>query len=619
MGLLNPLNLLYLASLGVLVLIYLRARSRPTLEVSSLMLFDEVAAPVASARLLRVDLMFWLEVLALGALSMAAAGLYLKMPAAPEHIRRHALVFDLGAAMGAREGGRSRLDRARSQARAIIADAPAGDAFSVIGYALEARILRAPSANRQMVRESVAALKPFALPARPAALSAALMRAREADTIDLYADRLPPGGMLAEAGVSDRLRFHRVGSPADNLAIVSIDPGTVRVSPGNCVVRNFSSRPRLCELAIESAGERIARPTVMIEPRGQVVVPFGPLDRGGLVSARILSDDALAADNERWAYALSDEPAKVLLVSPDPAVRDDLARVLLAVNQNFIITAFDSGKFKIGDQPAGLALAVMHDFYDSRVKAPSRLFIYPPASPSSDFDLKAAVPIAELRERAGEGELLRPMLLGPARVFALPAWMEVLAGGSAADSAETIPLAAFGRDRDGAVGLVAFDLRDHLLLDPDRLDALTLTLDLVKQLVARDDLQIVATGSWVTAPAAGAARIVAPDGAIQNARPDVYGRIRFRALQAGRYSIESPGRSTEVFANYFDAAESDLAATTAAPAESGSAVVAATHVAPGSSEIRPLDIALVALALMAFLIESAIILRNVAGWRWSRV
>ena len=78
MGLLNPHNLAYLGSLAVLVAIYLRARAKPTLEVSSLMLFDEIAAPVASSRVLRTDLLFWIEMAALGALSMALAGLYLR-------------------------------------------------------------------------------------------------------------------------------------------------------------------------------------------------------------------------------------------------------------------------------------------------------------------------------------------------------------------------------------------------------------------------------------------------------------------------------------------------------------------------------------------------------------
>src|SRR5260370_40719800 len=85
MGLLNPHNLAYLGSLAVLVAIYLRARAKPTLEVSSLMLFDEIAAPVASSRVLRTDLLFWLEMAALSALSMALAGDYFRRarPAVP--------------------------------------------------------------------------------------------------------------------------------------------------------------------------------------------------------------------------------------------------------------------------------------------------------------------------------------------------------------------------------------------------------------------------------------------------------------------------------------------------------------------------------------------------------
>ncbi|HUN57828.1 MAG TPA: BatA domain-containing protein, partial [Candidatus Binataceae bacterium] len=78
MGLLAPINLLYAASLAVLVLIYLRARSRPTIEVASLILFEEIPAPVAKSRFLRLDLPFWLEALALTALTLAIAGLYIR-------------------------------------------------------------------------------------------------------------------------------------------------------------------------------------------------------------------------------------------------------------------------------------------------------------------------------------------------------------------------------------------------------------------------------------------------------------------------------------------------------------------------------------------------------------
>jgi aerotolerance regulator-like protein len=616
MGLLKPLDLLFLLSLGVLVIIYVRARSRPTVEVSSLMLFDEIPAPVVSARWLRVDLPFWLEVLALSALSVAAAGLYLRMPAPVEHVRRHALVFDLGAAMAAREGNTTRLEEAKREALKIIADAPAGDTFSVIGYALEARVVHPASARRESIRSSIAALNALAVPVRPAALFAALMRAHDADTIDLFADRLPPGRPLNAVARAAQLRFHQVGSAADNLAIVSLDPGSVATSPGHCVVRNFSQRPKLCDLAIDRGGDRVLRTSVMIEPRGQVMVPFGPLSRGGLVSARILSDDPLTADNQRWAYAQEPSPDHVLLVSPDPKVRDDLARVLLAVNQNFIVTAIDAKKFEPAEQPGDLRLAVMHDFYDPRVKAASRLLVYP--SLAADFPVGATVPAGELRESMAEGELAEPIPLGPVRLLNVPSWMEVTAAGAAAGNRQSMAIAAFGRDRNGLIGLIAFDVRNRLLLDPDKLEALVVTVDMVRQLTAPDDLQIVRTGSYASVSATHPARVLAPDGIYQTVRADEFGRIRFSPLQAGRYRVELPDRTAEIFANYFDAAESDLAI--GSPSANVQAETSRTGaIAPGASLVRQLDPSLLALALFAFLAESAIIGRRAARGRWRHV
>src|ERR1700729_602114 len=148
MSLITPLNLLYAISLAALVAIYMRARSRPTIEVSSLMLFEEIPAPVAKSRFLRLDLLFWLEALALMALTLAVAGLYLKSMRPAGYFRRHALVFDLGAGMAATADNQTRLDEARAAANRIVNAATANDEFSIISYALEAQTLL-PMTNRK--------------------------------------------------------------------------------------------------------------------------------------------------------------------------------------------------------------------------------------------------------------------------------------------------------------------------------------------------------------------------------------------------------------------------------------------------------------------------------------
>lgn len=621
MGLLNPRNLAYLASLAVLIAIYLRARAKPTLEVSSLMLFDEIAAPVASSRVLRTDLMFWLEMAALGAVSMALAGLYIFSTAPAAHHQSRALIFDLGAGMGARERNWTRLDEARRQALEIVAAAKPGDNFSVIGYALEATVYRAPTSHLADIRQAIDDLKPAALPARAAALRAAMMRARGMTEIDVFADRTPASDLLNTADAGTQVHLHQIGMPAANLAIVALEPGTVGASPGRVVVRNFSDRTELCEIVLDLDAKNVLRTTIVLEPRGQTVLPFGPLKHGGLVRARIVTDDALAADNNRWTLAPNDKPDKALVMSPSPEARDDLARVLLAVNQSLIVTAIDPVKFDLASATR-YRLAVLDDANDPGVKADARLIIYPPpwlehsAPPSWQIPVVGTVTIAEMQERADGEQLGQPLSLSPARILSLPQWMDVLAHGTGAGSSGSFPLASFGYDSRGAMGMIAFSVNDHLLLDPDKLEALVLTVEMVKRLLAPQDLQVVSTGGLVSVPAAGVARIVAPDGSVSEAMADEMGRVRVRSIEAGRYEISSAAAKSVIYANYYDAGESDISAATptlASPAPATPATPSAMSAA--AAQVKPIAMWLVALALLAMLLESALLTRKAMRWR----
>src|SRR5439155_4615616 len=173
----------------------------------------------------RLDLLFWLEALALAAMTLAAAGFYLLGPRPLGRHQLHALVFDLGAGMGARDSRQSRMDEARARARQLISAAAPGDEFTIIGYALEARTLFAPSAARESVLAALERLDPLAVAARPAALRAAILDARGAATIDIFADRKPAKEIVREARPDGRVKIHQVGRPADNIAIAALDPG----------------------------------------------------------------------------------------------------------------------------------------------------------------------------------------------------------------------------------------------------------------------------------------------------------------------------------------------------------------------------------------------------------
>jgi len=624
-GLLNPQNFIYGLSLALLVLIYLRSRSRPTIEVSSLMLFDEAPAPVASVRHVRIDPLFWLETATLTALTLAIAGLYVMRPRTPGHGRIHALVFDLGAGMSAREGSGARLDQARREAMEIINQAPAGDEFSVIAYALEAQARHPQTANLADLRKALGDLIPMAVPARTAALRAALIRARGASEIDLFADRPPAAAILADAASTARVNFHLVGSGDSNLAIVSLDPGIPRSTRGRAVIRNFSARPHSCELAIDLGNSEEFHQTLMLAPREQVVVPFGPIRTGGVLHARILTPDAIDADNDRYAYAPSDRPAQVLVLSPDAAVRDDIARVVLAVNANFQIETADPARY-LADANASrpsakpLELAVMHDCYVPAAGAASTLLIYPPQLANLPYAAAIGISVngtlasADISSYAmGEAPGIESLTLGATRIVAIPEWMDLIATATG-PAHSSIPLAAIGRAAGGPVGVLAFDVRDHLLLAPDHLDALVLTVDLIKQLTAARDILIVATGADVSVPATGTARVTQPDESVRTVTADKWGRVRIRPLQAGRYIVESGGETTQVFANYYDAAESDLGAKPQAEAKAPAEKAAAASNAQSAREVQPLVFILIALALLALTIESAMLIGHAGRW-----
>ena len=266
-------------------------------------------------------------------------------PPSPGHGRSHALVFDLGAGMSAHDGSSTRIDQARHEALEIINQAPVGDEFSVIAYALEAQVRHPQTANLAELRRRSAIWFRWRCPRAAAALRAALIRAHGASEIDLFADRPPAPAILADVASTARVNFHQVGSGDSNLAIVSLDPGIPGSTRGRAVIRNFSARPHPAELAIDLGDAEEFHQTMMLAPREQVVASFGPIKTGGLLHARILTADAIDADNSRYAYAPSDVAARVLVLSPDAAVRDDLARVLLAVNANFQIETADPAKY----------------------------------------------------------------------------------------------------------------------------------------------------------------------------------------------------------------------------------------------------------------------------------
>ena len=83
-------------------------------------------------------------------------------------------------------------------------------------------------------------------------------------------------------------------------------------------------------------------------------------------------------------------------------------------------------------------------------------------------------------------------------------------------------------------------------------------------------------------------------------------------LPAGRYQVEAGGGTVEILANYYDAAESDLAASPGPP--NPERAVSTTAGTPGEPHPTPVSTWLIALALAFVLAESTILMRRAMSW-----
>lgn len=95
------------------------------------------------------------------------------------------------------------------------------------------------------------------------------------------------------------------------------------------------------------------------------------------------------------------------------------------------------------------------------------------------------------------------------------------------------------------------------------------------------------------------------------------GRVRVRPIQAGRYEITSAGPKSLIYANYYDAGESDLSAAPPTPVSSATAAPATAPAVPAAGAVQAMPIAwwLIFFALAVMLSESALLTRKAMRWR----
>jgi len=307
----NPLALLGLLSIIPLIVLYMvRPKPRDLPFSSTAFIIEEEAQPTASLNRLVTDPLFWIQLLVIILLVLAAAGPFtVAKGTEADHL---VVVMDLSASMEAS------FDEAKAITSQYVSN---HDRISIVlAENIPAVALR--EGNRLQAETVLNSIEPRAVPAD---LSAGMMMAKgllgaEGGRILVVSDFVSWVGDDPEVtrnlidGDGTQAVFMDTGGSGDNVAIVN---GWIVESSGtynySCLIRNFG-KMKTIPIEINGPGGTSLL-TKTIDSGGDYYFTFDAFP--GINSVSLKLEDAISSDNQAYIYVPELRPRRVLYIGED--------------------------------------------------------------------------------------------------------------------------------------------------------------------------------------------------------------------------------------------------------------------------------------------------------------
>ncbi len=316
MGFVNPAAL-WLLLLCLLPLLLSRSRPRVRRVVSNAYLWREAVRRSGSTparRRRRPHALILVQAACIAGMAFALAGPVVRWSGG-----RTAVIIDLSASMGAREGEATRLDAARLRARTLLGTLPRFARVRLILATSSPRQAGEWAASDPRLLAAINALQPTA---GAADVAGAIELAAAAGDVSI-AIVLSDSNMSATSGGvgGPAVRFVRIGAAAENAAVTRIAARRTELGgrAGDVMValRNYGTTPRDAGVEIEIDGRTVHHARALLRPGGQETLQVGVADIGHFITARLLGADALAIDDSRSVAAPPARAVRVALLGPD--------------------------------------------------------------------------------------------------------------------------------------------------------------------------------------------------------------------------------------------------------------------------------------------------------------
>ncbi len=503
MGLANLPALIYLVSVPILIYIYYFSRKKRQVEISSIIPWRLLKKSVVTSSLFKADLLFYLQLLGLLILVLAACGPYWRQRSTTETGRRVVIVMDRSASMQTVEGDESRWQLASDRAVRLISRLGAKDRVTLIGAGARPEIITISEGNHlrleKLIGELGAADTPDNLaPAVEVALSFTEKESDEGETeIYIFTDRSPDSlGFDRGSGAGD-IEVVRVGSPKGNRAITSLSIYRNLFSPEREVstyatVENFSSENFSGLLRVLYRGKHLASKEVELGPGEELTTELGEGLPEGILEIVLEPSDSLEVDNRVYALIEREGTTRVALFTDDPNCRRQFGDLAAAI-PNLKIDILKPGQYRATDLEP-YRLAIFHRT-EPRDQSPADMLVICPQVKSRIVrvlnEWVTDINFLDWDESHPVGENLRGLQNVPlrgCRLLNVPSWASPVV--ISATTSGDIPLVLCGRQGGRKVAVTSFDISDIELKKSDSMPALLLLLNLLNWLVDEEGDQI---------------------------------------------------------------------------------------------------------------------------------
>ncbi|MCP4254140.1 MAG: VWA domain-containing protein [Candidatus Scalindua sp.] len=584
MGFLNLLAFGYLASIGLVVFLYIFNKKKNVVHVSSLIPWGILKEDSVRSKVFKIDLLFVLQTLLILLLIFFLAKPYLKSSIINISGKNVVLVVDSSASMQTVEDNETRFDKARSQALKMIGKLGQEDKMMVISSNYSSRVVSDFTDDKAKLNKTITDLMPKDTGTNldeGVSLGVSFLKNAERGEMYVLTDRSASSINFTNLK-SGNIKFITFGEESANVAVTSLDVyqdmfKDYREREAYVTIENYANDSKTVELNVLLNDEIIMEEELELAGNEQKTISVMNLNAPGILKASIQTDDSLLVDNTAYAIINEIKPINILLVSDNYSLKDELAKIEQSTRR-IIVTHIATSEYEQEDLKDYDA-AIFHKFYPNNNPDINALYITPYLYSSKEANVFRDILISdhklELTVKILDWDTTHPVMLHltslddlnieSAFTMKLPDWSIPLI--KISDNLNDSPIAFAGWYEGKKIISLGFDLSDFDFSKSDGLRMLIMTLNIIQWLnpyEAIDNSKLLTGGQYrLNYALTESVEIVTPQNEIlkYDVKDDateanfIFNKIDY----TGEYKISGTNLNNRFVANLFDTNESRIA------------------------------------------------------------